>query len=1322
MTTFTSTAGNDNFTGTAGFIDRYVSNTSSASAIFYFINSTQLQVQTSGEGTDLLAHIEELQFSDALLTATPGGAITLTGDASANTLRLHASSAATAIYGGGGNDTLTGGNNNDTLDGGTGDDLLTGGLGSDTYFVDSSGDVIVELAALGTDSVQASVSYTLVAELENLFLIGSAAINGTGNAQTNVISGNSADNILSGGDGNDILSDAGGNDVLNGDAGDDNLSGGAGNDVLTGGLGNDTYVVADGGDSVIEAAGEGTDFVQSAVNYSLGENLENLTLTGAATHGTGNAQVNTITGNTLDNMLDGGLGQDTLVGGAGNDTYIVELTSEAPAESAGQGTDQVWSAVSYTLGTNLEDLLLQGSSHIDGTGNTLHNLLVGNNGDNELIGDAGNDTLRGGEGNDILRGGLGNDTYTEDGADLIVEYAGEGIDTVLVSDSYTLGDRNLENIVLGGSAAASLIGNSNSNHISGNGADNTLNGGQGADTLVGGLGDDLYIVDNAGDVVTEAAGAGTDGIISSQSLSLAAAVENLFLTGSANISATGNSLGNQIVGNNGHNDLNGAGGADLLIGGLGNDSYRVDGADSVVEEDGQGIDTVFSRTSWALDAAVENLVLDGTGNINGSGNAQANQLTGNIGNNTLNGLGGADLMNGGDGNDIYIVDDIADVAVDSGTGLDLVRSSVTHTLGSGIENLLLTGNLAIDGNGNGLANVITGNNAANRLDGGSGIDRLLGGGGNDTLVSSLGEADILTGGSGDDSYLVQQDFADLIEQAGGGIDTVVATLATGNAYTLGNHLENLLLVGSDVDGHGNTLANAITGTAGSNLLDGGAAADLLSGLAGDDAYIIDHAGDQAIEAAAEGYDRAFSAVTWALSANLEQLTLTGSSAIDGTGNELDNRLIGNTAANRLEGGLGNDLLNGSGGADILVGGEGDDQLITGAGNETLNGGLGIDLANYFGAAAGVTINLALGSAQATGGSGSDTLLEIENVSGSDNGDDVLTGSTAANDLSGHGGNDTLNGGAGNDRLYGGEGNDTLLALAGDDWVDGGNGIDHANYSGASGDVTIDLNIVGVQNTGAAGNDTLLGIEDLTGSNTGNDTLVGDDTDNLLSGGGGNDSLDGGAGLNNLQGGAGNDSFLAHAGDDLIDGGNGTDLVSYAGAGQGVRVNLGISGAQFTGGGGIDSLVAIENLTGSAGNDTLTGRTDANLISGLGGNDVLAGGLGNDTLSGGAGIDFFLFDTTLNKTTNVDLITDFSAVDDRFNLDDAIFSNAGAPGQLAAGAFRSGSAAVDADDRLIHDQSNGRVYYDADGNGAGLSVQFATISAGTVLTAADFWLV
>lgn len=277
------------------------------------------------------------------------------------------------------------------IDGGLGADRMEGGAGNDTYVVDDLGDSIYDSA--GIDTVETGLAYTLGARLENLVLVGSAAVSGTGNGLANVLDGsqNNAANVLSG------------------------LGG------------NDTYIVG-AGDSVIESdAKGGIDLVKSYVDFELGLNLENLTLLGDALSATGNAKANVLTGNDENNLLDGRGGVDKLVGGKGNDTYIVDLTSantlqDKIIERVGEGDDTLvlrggsdnLKVSTLKLQLHLENLDASqtGSIKLNLTGNALDNILTGNDGDNVLDGGAGNDQLFGGDGNDILIGGMGADTLS----------------------------------------------------------------------------------------------------------------------------------------------------------------------------------------------------------------------------------------------------------------------------------------------------------------------------------------------------------------------------------------------------------------------------------------------------------------------------------------------------------------------------------------------------------------------------------------------------------------------------------------------------------------------------------------------------------------------------------------------------------------------------------------------------------------------------------------------------------------------------------------------------------------------------------------------
>ena len=598
----------------------------------------------------------------------------------------------------GGNDTIYALGGNDQIDGGSGADTMEGGIGDDTYYVDDSGDMVTELVGEGTDTVSvvgSLSSYTLTANVENLLYDGSGDFSGTGNA---------LDNYIEGGWGNNTI------------------DGGAGADYMSGLLWDDTYIVDNVDDWVDEGYDEsselnyfGVDTVLSSVSYWLPSNIEILTLTGTASiNATGNEIFNRLNGNSGNNVLDGGPSDDVMTGGAGDDTYVVDDVGDQTIELPGEGTDQVNSAVTRTLGANLENLTLTGSATIDGTGNAAANSLTGNSAANVLSGLEGNDTISGLAGNDFIDGGDGLDT-----ASYSTAASGVTVSLLLAGAQATGGDgvdtlTNIENLT-GSAFADRLTGNALVNVLSGLAGNDILDGGTGADAMQGGSGNDTYIVDDIGDVVTEDSSAGgTDRVKSWVSFTLGANFEDLILLGSAAINGTGNGLANVLTGNDGNNVLNGGTGADTMRGALGNDTYIVDNVGDVVSEASStgGTDRVRSSVNFTLGANIEDLILVGSA-ITGTGNGLANVLTGNDGNNVLNGGTGADTMRGALGDDTYIVDNLGDVVTEglSTGGTDRVKSSVNFTFGADLEDLILLGSVAINGTGNELANTLTGDTA-----------------------------------------------------------------------------------------------------------------------------------------------------------------------------------------------------------------------------------------------------------------------------------------------------------------------------------------------------------------------------------------------------------------------------------------------------------------------------------------------------------------------------------------------------------------------------------------------------------------------------------
>ncbi|NOT14571.1 MAG: calcium-binding protein [Methylotenera sp.] len=655
-----------------------VTETSSPTGGVDTINVSGSVVLVAASTITLSTGVENLDAS-----GTGSSKLNLTG----NTLNNHLTGNDTAnIISGGSSDTLAGG---DTLEGGDGDD---------TYIVDDVADLVIEVIGEGTDTIKASVSYSLAdaTNVEKLTLTGSAALSATGRD--------------------------GSNDVLTGNTGANTLNGGTGNDTMIGGAGNDTYYVDATTDVVTETSifvGE-IDTVISEGNYTLGANLENLTLNGAALNGTGNVLKNHIIGNANNNSLVGGIGNDTLNGGtgndtmnggAGNDTFYVDSASDSiVGETSISITeiDTVISSIDYTLATvgtgsqRLENLTLSGTA-INGTGNALRNVLTGNAENNSLSGGAGNDTLDGGVGADTLVGGSGSDTYRVDEAGDVVQ--GElatlnEIDTVEASITYSLDTiNNVEKLTLTGTGNIDGTGNTLANTITGNvgnnaldggagndtisggNGDDTLTGGAGVDKLVGGAGNDTYHVNlktttvgslttaSLQDAISEVAGAtsGIDTVVLDNSVTLSVAstitlglnLENLdaSATGTTKLNLIGNDAANALIGNDAANKLIGGLGNDTLTGGLGNDTLTGgSGSDVFVFSSTLGATNVDTITDFVvadqihLDSAIFDALsagaLSGSDFVSGAGAVAGLDSTDRIIYNTTTG----DLYYDADGN------------------------------------------------------------------------------------------------------------------------------------------------------------------------------------------------------------------------------------------------------------------------------------------------------------------------------------------------------------------------------------------------------------------------------------------------------------------------------------------------------------------------------------------------------------------------------------------------------------------------------------------------------------------------------------------------
>ena len=620
-------------------------------------------------------------------------------------------------------------------------------------------------------------------------------------------------------------------------------------------------------------------------------------------------------------------------------------------------------------------------------------------------------------------------------------------------------------------------------------------------------------------------------------------------------------------------------------------------------------------------------------------------------------------------------------------------------------------------------------------------------------TSNVGQTITLASGAtlkldanGDFSYNPAGQFNHLPGPASGAsnlsaTDTFTYTLQGGNTVTV-----TITITGLDSDG------DILIGTPGVDMLDGGIGADSMTGLGGDDTYFVDNAGDTVTEVAGEGSDTIRTSLDYALSAaqSVETLTTTnvaGIDSIDLTGNQLDNRIEGNAGVNLLIGNGGQDLLFGQGGGDMLNGG---------IGNDLLDGGAGIDTATFADvslAYADTTLGWQISSSEGddfvrntevlidgagkrnllVGGTGFATVQAA--FTAADAGDNVrlaagsYTGTSTYSDAGltviaqpgaqinatfGPAGSegirvygaelaDTITTGAGDDLLNGGLGNDTLTGGAGNDF-----------YFVDSGDQVVEVAGQGSDRIFATGDYALqegLSVETLsTADDAGTQPvrLIGNSLDNTLLGNAGDNFLRGGAGADLLAGRGGNDFYFIESDGDVV----------VEQTGEGVdRVFTSVSHT-------LRAFSEIETLSTDADDGTgainLTGNTFSNNVYGNAGANMLDGKEGNDFLVGRAGADTFAFTTALGSG-NVDTIGDFNAADDTIALDDAVFAGL-ASGALDPNAFVIGTAAQDGNDRIIYDSTTGALYFDADGNGAGAQVQFATLTHAPPITASDFMVI
>lgn len=895
------------------------------------------------------------------------------------------------------------------------------------------------------------------------------------------IGGTSGNDSLNGTSGDDFLSGLGGKDTLNGLAGNDILSGGSGNDLMVGGTGDDYYIVTETGDVVKELSGEGIDTVQTSVNYTLPANVEKLTLVGNGgnLNGTGNSLSNTIYGNSGNNRLNGMGGADTMSGGAGNDTYVVDDPNDKLIENNGEGTDTVETALGYTLGANLENLVLTGSGDSAGIGNEL---------DNHLIGNSGANLLDGGFGADLMSGGLGNDTYVVDNPGdqvrgesgmRLLKVIGEGQITdnpvapsangqFVAFDTYdnTLvpGDTNnspdvfLLNLATG---VIQRVSTSTGNAEAQSGADDPSVSGDGryvafeslSKNLVAGDNNnawDVYVKDTQTGVLTRVSTTqgGTELAGSSRDADIAANGRYVAFASTANNPAANDqntssdiyikalqtgaltlvtvALNNKAAGESFHPLLT----PDGRYVAFESDSTQLVAGDINNNRD------VFVKDLWTGTIAMVSIA----GGIQANAESHLDDISAN-GRYVVFTTAANDLL-AGDTNgvtDIYRKDlwtgvvERVSIASD-GTQPNALCTSATisddgryiafDSYDTALDPATTNGGASLPVHSVFLKDMQTG--ALTRLsvapDGtppmGPAFNPVMSANGDSVLFESRGP-NLVPGALASDSQFGLFQVATPAYGIAGGWDAVRSSID----YTLPTGVENLTLTGGDnLKGTGNALGNSMTGNSGNNVLDGGLGMDRMRGGAGDDTYWVDDPRDDCIEQPGEGYDTVKATVDYTLRDNLEKLVLLDLAAA-GIGNSLDNALTGNA---------GNNLLDGAEGADVLKGGKGNDIYGVDNPGDTVveNADQGVDTVR-------ASIDYSLGD-------------DLENLELLGTLDLKGTGNSLANALMGNAGNNLLDGSGGADRYWGGRGNDTFIVNDPGDRIVDGAIIDWVSYGSAAG--------------------------------------------------------------------------------------------------------------------------------------------------------------------------------------------------------------------------------------------------------------------------------
>jgi len=1174
-----------------------------------------------------------------------------------------------------------------TFNTGSGDDRVLVSLGTDVVNMGDGNDRL-ELAQAGA----ASRVYLTTA------LTGSLA---TGYSGQYYVGGGSARTTFSGVENFSINSGASADEIVTGD----------GDDVIASGLGADTIAVGKGADLV--DAGDGID----ALSIDLSDESEgvtiNLLLAGVQQSG-GTGRViyfesffGVVTGSAFnDRLIEGVHSFDaTFDTGAGNDVVQVSLGQDVV--NMGAGNDrlvlaQSGAASSVYLNSELTGTLATGYSGQYYIGGNSSRTTFSGVENFTITSGVSNDTIVTGDGNDIIDTGLGSDLITAGGGTNTID-AGAGVDALSIDLSNQAQGVTIDLRLAGSqqSGGAGFITNVESffGAVTGSAFDDVLIETErsfGA-TFETGAGDDRVQVSLGTDIVNM--GAGNDRLVLAQSNAASRVYINSALSGTLadgysgqyyiggdSARTTFSGVENFTITSGTSNDTILTGdGADVIDTGAGNDTIAV-GAGTNTIDGGAGIDALGIDLSGQAQGVTIDLLATGAQQTGGTGSVTNVEtffdvVTGSaFGDTLIEGLYGFDTaFNTGAGDDLVQVSLGTDV-VNMGAGNDRLVLAQAGAASRVTMTIALTGDLAsgyagqyyIDGNSSrttfsgvenftitsaGSNDIITTGNGADVVSSGLGADTVAIGAGNDS-VDGGGGIDALSIDLSDETEGVTIDLTAMGEQQTGGSGTITGIESFGGAVT-GSRFGDTLIEGTFSfnatfdTGRGNDVVQV---SLGQDVVDMGAGNDLLV-LAQANAASTVYMTTALSGTVATGYSGEYY-----IAGNSSRTTFTGVERFAITSGASADTLITGDGADTIDAGAGNDTITTGGGNDVIIGG---------AGNDAINGGAGNDTASYATAAAGVTVTLALTTAQVTG-DGTDTLTGIENLFGSAF-DDVLTGNAAINRLDGGAGNDQLNGGLGADQMIGGAGDDVYIAdVTGDRAVElAGGGQDRVEASATyrlAAEVE-DLVLTGSDAIGGIGN---AAINTITGNGAAN-RIDGQAGDDVLNGGGGNDILLGGFGLDVMTGGTGDDLYSVYeTGDVIVElAGEGYDEVAaranYVLSDHVEKLTLTGPAREGTGNALANLIVGsagADTLRGMAGNDSLQGGagTANDTLEGGAGADTLTGGLGRDTLTGGSGADRFVFrdGDSGNTAALADRILDFDGAEgDRIVLNAMDANGAGA---------------------------------------------------------------